>query len=64
MLHLYTTFKMPDTYHYIVLAFKLVQAGRVGLALVARATSHVCVVKSIKGVVINVFAVKDIGDEF
>ena len=55
---------MPDTYHYIVLAFKLVQAGRVGLALVARATSHVCVVKSIKGVVINVFAVKDIGDEF
>ena len=64
MSQLSTTFKTPDTYHYAVLAFKLVQAGRVSLALVARATSLVCVVKSIEVVVIDVFAVKDIGDEF
>ena len=54
----------PYTYHYAIFAFKLVRAGRVGLALVARTTSLVCVVKGIEVVVIDAFAVKDIGDEF
>ena len=64
MLHQYTTFRTPDTYHYAVLAFKLVQAGRVGLAQVVRTTSLVCAVKGTEVVVIDVFAVKDTGDEF
>ncbi len=49
-----TTFKTPDTYHYVVLALKLVQARRVGLTPVEDA----------EVVVITPVGVKDIGDEF
>src|SRR6266853_1176455 len=54
MLPLSTTFKTPDTYHYAVLAFKLVQAGRVGLTLVEDA----------EVVMLTPVGVKDIGQEF
>ena len=54
MFGLPTTFKMPGTYHYAVLAFKLVQAGRVGLTSVGDA----------EVVVITPVGDKDIGDEF
>ena len=52
------------TYHYAVLAPKLVKSGRVGLALVVMATLLVGMVENIEVVVINIVASKDIGDEF
>ena len=52
------------TYHYAVLAPKLVKSGRVGLALVVMATLLVGMVENIEVVVINVVASNDIGDEF
>ena len=64
MLRLPTTFKSPDTYHYAVLARKLVKSGRVGLALVVRTTLLVGMVENVEVVAIDVVASKDIGDEF
>ena len=51
-------------YYYAVVAFKLVKAGRVGLTLVVRTTLLVSRVKDFIVVVTNVFANKDIGQEF
>jgi len=58
-----TTFTNASTYHYAVLAREFVKADRVGLALVARTTLLVGVVKGIEVIVIGVIAVKDIGEE-
>ena len=63
MLCVLTTFIRAITYYYSVFARKFVNVGRVSLALVVRTTSLVGVVKVIEFVVINVFAVKHIGDE-
>ena len=57
MLCLPITFKSHDTYHYAVLACKLVQAARVGPTLVV-------VPKDAKVVVTTLVGDKDIGDEF
>jgi len=53
-----------STYHYSVLAYKFVKAGRVSLALVVRTTLLAGVVKGVEIVVIDVVATKGIGDEF
>ena len=53
-----------STYHYSVLAYKVVKAGRVSLALVVRTTLLAGVVKGVEIVVIDVVATKGIGDEF
>ena len=52
------------TYHFAVLALKLVKSDRIGLALVIRTTLLVGMVENVEVVVINVVASKDIGDEF
>ena len=54
MLGLSTTSDMPGTYYYAILAFKLVQAGRVGLTPV----------EDTEVVVITPVGDKDIGEEF
>ena len=54
----------PYTYHYAILAPKLVKSGRVGLALVVRTTQLVGMIENVEVVVINVVSSKDIGDEF
>jgi len=56
------TFINADTYHYAVVATKLVKAHRVGLALVIRTTLLVGMIENVKVVMIN--AGKDTGDEF
>ena len=56
--------KQIDTYYYAVFALELIKAGRVGLALIIRTTLLVGVVEDFGLVVINVFAVKNIGDKF
>ena len=53
-----------NTYHYAVLARKLVKSGHVGLARVVRTTLLVCMVEDVEVVVINVVAGKHISDEF
>jgi len=63
-LRLLTTFKTTSTYHYTVLACKFVRVGRVGLALVVRTMLFVGVVEGVEVVVVDIIAMKDIGDEF
>lgn len=53
-------FTMANTYYYAILAFKLVKARRVGLALVARTASLVGMVENVRVAIINVIAGKDI----
>jgi len=62
-LGLLTTFRHARTYHYTVLAREFVKVDRVGLALVVRTMLLVGVVEGVKVVVVDVIAVKDIGDE-
>ena len=64
MISLYTMFETYETHHYAVLACKFVKARRFGLALVVRTTLLVGAVYGVEVVVINVVAVKDIGNEF
>ena len=54
----------PGTYHYAVLARKFVKVGRISPALINRITLLVSVVEGAGVVVIDVVAVKDIGNEF
>jgi len=63
-LGLLTAFRHAGTYHYAVLARKFAKVGRVGLALVVRTMLLVGVVEGIEVVVVDVIAVKDIGDKF
>ena len=58
---LHTTFEIPDTHHCAVLARK---ARRFGLAPVVRTILLVGVVWGVGVVVVDVVAVKDIGNEF
>ena len=58
------TFKNAGTHQYAVFAHNFVKAGRLGPTLMAKITSLVGVVKSLEVIVVNVFAGKDIGDEF
>ena len=58
-----TTFAHEGTYHYAIIARNFVNAGRFGLALVARNIFLVGGLEDCKVVVINVIAVKDISDE-
>ena len=53
-----------DAYQYTVLTCKFVNMGRVGLALAVGTTLFVGVVEDSQVIGINVFAEKDIGDEF
>ena len=61
---LLNTLTIAGTYHNAVLAREFVKAGRVGLALVFRTTLLVSMIENVDVVMINVVAVKDIGDEF
>ena len=63
-LYTVTMFTSAITYYYAVFARKFVKSRGVGLALVVGTTSLVGLVKGIGVVVIDVFAVKNIGDEF
>jgi len=62
-LGIFTAFRHAGTYHYPVLARKFVKMGRVGLALVVRTMLFVRVVEGVEVVVVDVIAVKGIGDE-
>jgi hypothetical protein len=53
-----------STYHYAILARKLIQAGRGGLTLIVRTTLFIGVVENIEVAVINIISDKDIGDVF
>ena len=63
-LGLLTAFRHAGAYNYAVLARKFVKVGRVGLALVIRTMLLVGVLERVEVVVVDVVAVKDIGDEF
>ena len=52
------------TYYYAILARELVKSGRVSLSLVVRTTLFVGEVQGVEVVMIEVVAVKDIGNEF
>jgi len=51
-----------STHHHAVAARKLIEVGRFGLTLIMSTTLLILVIKDFKVVVINVVAVKDIGD--
>ena len=63
-LGLLTATRHTGTYHYAVLALKFVKVDRVGLALVIRTMLFVGVVEGFEVVVVDVVALKGIGDEF
>jgi hypothetical protein len=56
-------FTNAGTYHYAVIARKVVNVGGFGLALVTRTTLLVGGIENVKVVVINVVAAQYIGDE-
>ena len=62
--YILATLKNANTYHPAVLARKFVKAHRFGPALVGRSAILVGMVEDVEVVVINVFAVKDVGEEF
>ena len=64
MVSLHTMFEIRDTHRCAALTRKFVNAGRVGPTLVVRTTLLVGVVQGMEVVVMEVVAVKDIGDEF
>jgi len=51
-------------HQYTIATFEFIELGRVGLTLTGRTALFVGVVKDLEVVVINAFAVKDVGDEF
>ena len=57
-------FTMENTHYYAILAFELVKARRVGLALVVRTPLLVGMVEHGKVAIINVIAGKDISYKF
>ena len=57
-------FTNPGTYHYAVLARKLVNVGGVGLALVGRTTLLVHMVENLKVITISVVSGENIGEQF
>ena len=56
--------KNDGAYQDTITALELIELCRVGLTLTGGTTLFVGVVKDVGGVVVNVFAAKDIGDEF
>ena len=62
--YILATLKNANTYHLAVLARKFVKADRLGPTLVGRSAILVGMVEDVVVVVINVFAVKDVGEEF
>ena len=58
--HKYNT----DTYHYAVLASKLVNADGVGLALVGRTTLLVRTVENVKRITISAISGENVGEQF
>jgi len=62
-LGLLTATRHTGTYHYTVLALKFVKVDRVGLALVIRTMLFVGVVEGFEVIVVDVVALKGIGDE-
>lgn len=56
--------RINGAYQDTITALELIELCRVSLTLTGGTTSFVGVVKDVGGVVINVFAAKDIGDEF
>ena len=58
------TLKNTGAYRYAVLTCKFVDTGRVGLTLVARTPLLIAVVEDLEVVVIDIFAEKDIRNEF
>ena len=62
-LRLLITFTNTGTYHYAVVATKLVKARQLGLALVIRTTLLVGMIEDVEVVMVNVVAGKNIGDE-
>lgn len=62
-LHLLRRFKDSITYHYTVPALEFVKECALDPTLIAGITLLVRVVENVKIIVINIFAVKDIGDE-
>ena len=58
------TLENTGAYRYAVLACKFVGTGRVGLTLAARTPLLIAVVKDLEVVVIDIFAEKDIRNEF
>ena len=63
-LRVLTTLRNVGTYHYAVVARKLVKAGRVGLRAITQIILLVGAVEDIEVVVLNPLSGKDIGDEF
>ena len=59
-----TTPTETSTYPYAVPTCEFIQTGRVGLALAVRTTLLVGTVEDIEVVAIDIFADKDIGDDF
>ena len=58
------TLKDTGAYQYAVLTCKFVDTGRVGLTLAARAPLLIAVVEDLEVIVIDIFAEKDIRNEF
>ena len=58
------TLKNTGTHRYAVLTCKFVDMGRVGLTLAARTTLLIAVVEDSEVVIVNIFAEKDICNEF
>ena len=62
-LYILFMFKNADTYHPAVLAREFVKADQIGPSLAGKLTMLVGVVKDVEVVVINVFPVKEVGEE-
>ena len=58
------TLKNAVIHQYVIVARNLVKSGRLCPTLIAKITSLVGIVKSSEVIVVNVFARKNIGDEF
>ena len=59
-----THYAKVGTYHYTVVAFKFVKAGRFGLTPLPGIILLIVAVEGLKAVVINIVADEDISEEF